>query len=154
MISLMDNILTLGGMVETAISRAMTAFLNRDALLARAVIDQDSQIDRAEVQIQEQCLQILETQHPTGADLRYVVAVLKINDGLERVADLAENVADVVVQVADWERFQRVGGCKELGAKAEALIHCSLEALATRSVGLAQQVLADDRQVHRMLEQI
>jgi phosphate transport system protein len=141
-------------MVQTAIDRAMTALLNRDALLARAVIDQDSQIDHAEVQIQEECVRILDTEHPSGTDLRLVVAVLKINDNLERVGDLAENVARVVADVAEWERFKTVTGCRELGAMAEAMLTRSLQALADRDTQLAQQVLTEDRYVDRMQEKI
>lgn len=153
-ISVTRKILDLGQMVEAAVNRAMAAFLNGDGLMAKAVIGQDSDIDLAEVQIQEMCLHILETEHPSGPELRFVVAVLKINDALERAGDLAENIARVVIEVSDWERFKRVKGCKDMGAQAEAMLVRSLRALADRDVGLARQVLTDDDQVDRLQTKI
>jgi phosphate transport system protein len=152
--SLNGKILALGQMVEAAIGRAISAFLSGDVLMAKAVVKQDSEIDLAEVQIQEMCLKVLETQHPCGPELRFVVAVLKINDTLERAGDLAENVARVVIDVSGWERFKRVKGCKELGAKAEAMLVRSLRALTDRNAGLARQVLTDDDEVDRLQEKI
>jgi phosphate transport system protein len=149
-VSLTGKILELGQMVEAAISRAMSAFISGDVLMAKAVVSQDSAIDQVEVQIQEMCIHVLETQQPSGPELRFVVAVLKINDGLERAGDLAENIARVVIEVGDWERFKLVKGCKELGARAEAMLVRSLRALADRDVGLATQVLSDDDEVDRL----
>jgi phosphate transport system protein len=151
---LKDKLLGLGRMAEMAVSRAMEALLRHDSLLAKAIIQQDADIDRAEVDIEEHCLRILESERPTGDELRFVVAVLKINDNLERVGDLAENIADVVVEVANWERFKRVGGCKELGEKAQSMLQQSLEALVRRDTQLARQVVRSDGEVDRLQESI
>jgi phosphate transport system protein len=151
---LKDKLLDLGQMAEMAVSRAMEALLRHDTLLAKAVIQQDEEIDRAEVEIQEHCLTILERERPTGDELRFVVAVLKINDNLERVGDLAENIADVVLEVANWERFKRVGGCKELGERSQSMLRQSLDALVRRDAQLARQVVRSDAEVDRLQESI
>lgn len=149
---LTDRIVHLGRKVEAALRQANEALVRRDTLLARAVVEGDVEIDQDEIAVQEHCLRILEQQHPTGDQLRYVVAVLKINDGLERIGDLAENVAKVVVEVGQWDRFKRVGGCKELAAKCQELLTNSLRALVDRDAALARRVVRDDDVVDRLQE--
>jgi phosphate transport system protein len=148
--ALKSEILDLGCMVETAISRSITAMIQRDTFLAQTVIHDDQRIDRAEVQLEEHCLRILEHLHPTGAELRFVVAVLKINDALERMGDLAENVAEVVLHVADWDRFMRVPGCRELGTRALESVTRSLRSLVDEDVRLAKQVMNEEDDVDRL----
>ncbi|MFV2065565.1 MAG: phosphate signaling complex protein PhoU [Pirellulales bacterium] len=151
---LTTRIMGLGRKVETALRQAIEALIRRDTLLARAIVEGDAEIDRAEIAVQEHCLRILEKERPTGGDLRYVVAVLKINDGLERIGDLAENVAKVVVEVGAWDRFKRVGGCKELAAKCQELLATSLQALVQRDAALARRVVNEDDEVDRRQERI
>ena len=147
---LKSEISALGRMVETAISRSITAMIQQDTFLAQTVIHDDERIDRAEVELEEHCLRILEHLHPTGADLRFVVAVLKINDALERMGDLAENVAKVVLHVADWDRFLRVAGCRELATRALESVTRSLRSLVDGDVRLAKQVIDEDGDVDRL----
>jgi phosphate transport system protein len=123
--------------------------------MAQAVIKEDADIDRTEVEVEEQCLRILEAERPSGLDLRFVVAVLKINDSLERIGDLAENVARIVVEVGDWERFQLVAGINEIAEKVQKMVKTSLTALVSRDPLLAQQVIASDDYVdaaHRRVQ--
>lgn len=148
------RILDLGRMAQTSISRAITALVQRDTMLARAVIKEDEEIDHAEVEVQEVCLDVLENQRPRGSDLRFVVAILKINDSLERIGDLSENVAEVVVEVGDWDRFRRVSGIEYLAEQAQQMVEGSLQALVRRDVQLAREVIADDDRVDDMYQQI
>jgi phosphate transport system protein len=149
-----SRVLDLGQMSEASISRAILALLQRDTMLARSIIKDDALIDRAEIEVQELCLRILEQDHPSGADLRYVVAMLKINDSLERIGDLSENVAEVVVEVGNWERFRRVQGINELAQQAQAMVHRSLRALIERDTSLAREVIAEDDRVDALFEKI
>ena len=142
--ALTSRVVALGQRVEQALERSIEALFQSDALLAKSIVDADEEIDQEEVRIQELCLQILEQQHLTGPALRRVVAMLKINDGLERIGDLAENIAKVVVRVANWERFKRVGGCRELADKARSMLRRSLQAVVDQDVPLATQVIRDD----------
>lgn len=143
-----------GQMAETSISRAITAVMLRDTQLARAIIREDALIDRAEVELQQACLDVLEQRHPCGPDLRLVVAILKINDSLERIGDLSENVADVVVEMGDWERFRCVPGINELVEQTQDMVHRSLQALGERDAELARQVIADDDRVDAAYDRI
>jgi phosphate transport system protein len=148
------RIMELGAMAEASISRAITALLQRDTLLAKAIIKEDAAIDHAEVEVQELCLKILERDRPRGADLRCVVAMLKINDSLERIGDLSENVADVVVEMGDWDRFRRVAGIGEFAEQAQAMVRRSLKALAERDPRLAREVIAEDDRVDALYDAI
>ncbi len=140
-----ERVAELGRMVELAISRAIAALKRRDTLLARAVIREDAEIDRMEIEVQELCVAILEQGGCSSAEIRTVVALLKVNDNLERIADLAENVAEVIVEVGDWERFRRVDGTSEIATKAQRMVSQALLALHGHDTFLARQVIrADD----------
>ena len=141
------QILELGRFVENSISHAITSLKHRDELLARSVVEDDKKIDQAELEVQARCLSILEELEPKGHELRYVVAILKINDSLERIGDLSENIADTVIAVGNWERFQQVGGIGDLARKAEKMVRESLKALATRDPDMARSVIEYDDQV-------
>ena len=86
-------ILSLGALVEEQIQRAMLALERRDAELANEVISKDREIDSLEIVIEEECLKILALYQPVAKELRFVVAVLKMNNDLERMGDLAANIA-------------------------------------------------------------
>ena len=153
-----SEILNIGEMVELAISRSISCLVRRDVLLAKAVIKEDELINRAEVAVQESCVAVLETERLVGMDLRFVVATLKINDSLERIADLAENVAHAVVEVGNWERFMQVGGIEDMATVAQKMVRDSLQALVHRDPKLAREVIAADDKVdaahRRILERI
>ncbi len=86
--ALKQKILLVGTLVEDAIAKAISALVNRNGDLARAIIERDDEIDRMEVDVEEECLKVLALYQPVAADLRFVVAVLKINNDLERMGDL------------------------------------------------------------------
>lgn len=154
MATLEQKIFQLGQMAETSISRAITALIHRDTLMAHAVIKEDADIDRLEVEIEELCLEILEHDRPGGDDLRLVVAVLKINDNLERIGDLAENVAEVVIEVGDWERFRRVPGISELAENAQRMLEMSVRSLILRDTHIAREVIEFDDRVDGLFARI
>ena len=85
--SLRDRVLLLGGEAETALERAMKALIDRDTELAQQVLDQDDQIDRLEVEIDRQCIDIIALRQPAARDLRFVISVAKMAPVLERIAD-------------------------------------------------------------------
>ena len=90
---LKKKILEVGAAVEERISQAITALIKRDAALAQQVAEGDDEIDEMEVEVEEDCLKILALYQPVAIDLRFVVAVLKMNNDLERMADTAVNIA-------------------------------------------------------------
>ena len=98
---LKKKILYLAAIVEKSLHNAVKSITEGDLELAKQVIESDPNVDKLEVEVEEECLKILALHQPVAADLRYIIAVLKINNDLERIADLAVNIAErtmVVVQ--------------------------------------------------------
>ena len=112
--SLKQKILFVGTLVEEAMPRAISALVNRDRNLARTVIDEDAEIDRMEVDVEEEVLKTLALYQPVAADLRFVVAVLKINNDLERMGDLAKNIAKRVLFLTQCERIDLPGDFRSM----------------------------------------
>ncbi len=83
-------------LVEENLQAAVRSFLDRDTKLAQKVIEEDLKIDRLEVELEEECLKVLALHQPVAIDLRFIVAALKINNDLERIGDLAVNIAQLV----------------------------------------------------------
>ena len=98
---LKKKILSTGALVEESINKASAALEQRRADLAREVIDGDSEIDQLEVEVEEDCLKILALHQPVAIDLRLIITILKVNNDLERMGDLATNIAEDVVFPVD-----------------------------------------------------
>ena len=94
------RILTLGSMVEDLVHDSVQAVDRVDADLADLIIKKDSEIDETEVDIEEECLKVLALHQPVAVDLRFIIAVIKINNELERIGDQAVNIAQRVQVIA------------------------------------------------------
>lgn len=141
-------VLTLGGRVEHAVQKAIHAVQQRDPDLAREVIKGDTSIDMSEVQIEEECLHTLALDQPVAFDLRYVIAVLKINNELERIADLAVNIAEQAVALADEPRLESTPYDLEgMTRRVRGMLKESLDALVQVDPTLAEQVRGEDDEV-------
>jgi len=142
--NLKKEILHLGAMAEQAVRQAATALDQRDENLARDVIENDIKLDEKEVQVEETCLKILALHQPVAIDLRFIIAVLKINNDLERVGDLAVNVAERAAFLATQPPVDVSFDFQEMTRKAQAMLTKSLDALVNLSVREAREVLAGD----------
>ena len=144
---LKQKILYVGTLVEEAIANAITALINRDAHLAAKVSENDTVIDRMEVEVEEECLKILALYQPVAADLRFVVAVLKINNDLERMGDLAQNISKRVTYLAKSDPMDLPIDFRSMAAKAQNMVKQSLDALVNADTGLARTVRMEDDDV-------
>ncbi|MDX1965062.1 MAG: phosphate signaling complex protein PhoU [Pirellulales bacterium] len=151
---LKQKILNEGGLVEEAIANAIAALVNRDANLAQKVINEDQIIDQMEVEVEEDCLKILALYQPVAADLRFVVAILKINNDLERIGDLAKNIAKRASYLAKRDPQDLRINLREMATKVQAMVKLSLDSLVNGSPALARQVRAEDDEVDRHREVI
>jgi phosphate transport system protein len=152
--SLKERILRLGTLVEEAISKSITALINRDTSLAQRVIVNDSEIDAMEVEVEEECLKMLALYQPVAADLRFVVAVLKINNDLERMGDLAKNIAKRVAQLANGEPCELPPEIRTMAMQAQEMVKQSLDAVVQADPALARQVREEDDAVDEYRQQI
>ncbi len=146
--SLKKRILALGALVEDSVSKALIAAEQRDMALAQQVIDGDTTIDMLEVEVEEECLKILALHQPVATDLRFIVAVLKINNDLERIGDLACNIASRARKMAALTAPAK-SHIDFQGAeiKVRTMLHKSLEALVNVDENLAKWVWAQDEQI-------
>jgi len=144
---LKQKLLTIGAHVEKALANAVTALVNRDRELAVGVIEGDQEIDRLEVDCEEECLKTLALYQPVATDLRFVVGVLKINNDLERIGDLAKNIAKRAVFLSGVERSDMIGELRPMAAKAQSMVKRSLDAFVNGDGDLAHAVRKDDDEV-------
>jgi phosphate transport system protein len=123
--TLKERVLRLSIDVEDRLRKALQAVANRDAALALGVMDGDVEIDRREVAIEEECLKLLALHQPVASDLRFVIATLKVNNDLERIGDLAVNIAD---------------RARLLAAAPLPGIGLPIDRMGTLSIGMVQKV--------------
>ena len=151
---LKKRILRLGAEVEEALTMAIKALKEGDVNLARRVIDNDTEIDRMEVETEEECLKILALHQPVAIDLRFVIAALKINNDLERIADLAANMAERAFRLGKGQRIAIPDILLTMVEKAESMQVRSLDALVNLDAGLARQVMDEDDVVDNLHRQM
>ena len=144
-------ILALGAQVEEAVQNAIQAIHDRDADLAQRVIEHDEQIDLDEVEFEEECLHTLALYQPVAFDLRYVIASLKINNELERIGDLAVNIAEQAVSLAHEPSVESIPyDLHGMTRRVRKMLKESLDALVNIDPDLAEQVRAEDDHVDKI----
>ena len=147
---LAKHILSLGALVEEATSHAIEAVAHRRPELAEQVLTGDDRIDDREVQIEIECLKMLALHQPVAADLRYIVAVLKVNNDLERMGDIAVNVAERALWMAGHEPLSVTLDFVTMGELVRRMVRDCLDALVRRDVDVARRVIQDDDKVDFM----
>ena len=143
-------ILSLGAMVEDRVRKASKAVDTIDADLAQEVINTDIEIDEMEVEVEEECLKAMALYQPVAVDLRFLVAVIKINNELERIGDQAVNIAERVLVIAKQSRHEYLFDYSSMSCKAENMLKMSLDALVNLDVELALKVCAMDDEVDKI----
>ena len=141
------SILSLSALVEERVWKAVKAVIDRDIELARKIVESDYEIDEFEVQIEEECLKALALHQPVAIDLRFIVAVLKINNDLERIGDLAANIAKRAFHMCNLDRIEFPIEFPMIAEKAQQMLKKSLDALVNLDPVLAQKVRDDDDDV-------
>jgi phosphate transport system protein len=129
---------------------AVKALERRDADLATQVIDGDHEVDCMEVDLEEECLEVLALHQPVAIDLRHIIAVLKINKDLERAGDLALNIAETALHLSSVSRMEIPVDYFVMARRTQAMLKKSLDAFVNTTVNLAHEVLAEDDEVDWM----
>lgn len=140
-------ILSLGALVEDRVRMVMKAVAFTDAAIAAKVISSDYEIDEMEVDIEEECLKMLALYQPVAIDLRFLIAVIKINNDLERIGDQAVNIAQRVEVMSKQQKDDFFFDYTLMAEKAEAMLKSSLDALVNLDVDLASKVCVMDDEV-------
>jgi phosphate transport system protein len=148
------KILALSAMVEGNIEKSILSLTRHEIKLAQEVIEGDHEIDHFEVEIEEDCLKILALYQPAAIDLRYVVGILKMNSDLERMGDLAVNIAERSAYLADKKGTKLFLDFTEMGKKSIAMVKKALDALIKMDAAMAREVCAADDEVDEMNKKI
>ncbi|MGD8292068.1 MAG: phosphate signaling complex protein PhoU [Desulfobacterales bacterium] len=144
------QILTLGAKVEDQVRMATQAIDAHDAELAKQIIQSDYAIDELEVEIEEDCLKILALHQPVAVDLRFLIAVIKINNELERIGDQAVNIAERVDAISRDVQLDHFFDYSSMGEKAREMLKMSLDALVNMDYDLAFSVVMKDDEVDKI----
>lgn len=144
---LKNNLLALSALVEYKVQRAVEAFTARDDDGAGGVIAEDIDIDLMEVDIEEECLKLLALHQPVASDLRFIIAVLKINNDLERIGDEAVNIAERTCFLARHAPVDVRFDFTAMALKTQNMLRRSLDALVAHDADLARAVGAADDEV-------
>ncbi|MCL1919587.1 MAG: phosphate signaling complex protein PhoU [Kiritimatiellaeota bacterium] len=141
---LKESILRLAGEVESRLTSTLRAIAERDTGTLLALEDLDAEIDEREVLIEEECLKILALHQPVAKDLRFVVAVLKINNDIERVGDIVVNLADRGTRLAAFPVPPLQERLMEMGRLARGMLKQSIDALVALDRHAALEVIRQD----------
>jgi phosphate transport system protein len=142
------RVLQMGGLVEEQIGRAISALVQGDTTMADAVATEDYKVNRMEVNIDEECSQIIARRQPAAGDLRLVVAVIKTITDLERIGDEAEKIARMATRLATEERPKNnYMEIQALGNHVRLMVHDALDAFARLDIEAAIRIAREDERV-------
>ncbi len=152
--ALKSQLLTMGGLVENRIHRAVDSLIHRNEREAKKVIDSDVEINDLQIEIDERCLKILATQTPVAVDLRFIAAAMKINSDLERMGDQAVNIAENTLKCLDRPPLKPFIDLPRMAALAQEMTRDALDAFVRRDADLARDVLRRDDVVDDLKDQV
>lgn len=141
------KIFTLVAMVEDNLKAAVKSVQDKDKETALKVIELDNEIDNTEVDVEEECLKLLALHQPVAIDLRFIIAVLKLNNDLERIGDLAVNIAERAVFLSKMTTVPIPFDFDDMAAKATNMLKNSINSLVYSDNEMAVKVCEDDDEV-------
>jgi len=147
-------LLRMGALVEEMVAGSVQALIDRDTDRSQSIIEDDSEVDRMQIEVDRSCEAIIATQQPTAVDMRFLVAVMKINTDLERIGDLAVNICRSVVLLNEQLPLKPYVDLPRLTQFVREMVRESLDSLVDRDTELATQVCENDDHVDAMYEQL
>lgn len=141
---LKNDILKMGALAQEAIVKAADALKDRDKAAARKIVDSDVEMDRLELAIDDKCLELIALHQPMAGDLRFITTAIKLNAELERIGDLAVDVAQRALDIADKPLLKPLVDIPKLGETAKRMIGDAIQAFIKGDTGLAKKVVLSD----------
>lgn len=141
---LKTRLLEMGGLAEERLQIAVRGLVDRDLALLDRVLTGDSDVNQLHIEIDDRCFKLLALQQPMATDLRAIVAAVKINTDLERVGDLAVNIAEAAARYLQHPPVKELIDIPRMGLMAQEMLRDSLDSYVRRDVNLAQRVLTRD----------
>ena len=152
--SLRDKVLLMGGETEAALERAMHSLVERDSQLAQEVLENDDRVDRLEVEIDRQCIEIIALRQPAARDLRFVISVAKMAPVLERVADHACNIARAAIDLNNEPELTAVADLRKMSEHALNMLRAALDAFTSNDAIAARDVIKRDEKINDLYNYI
>jgi phosphate transport system protein len=138
------DILKMGAYAEESIFKSVEALKNRDRDLAKSVIDNDVNIDKLELTVDEKCIDLIALYQPMAKDLRFITTGMKINAELERIADIAVDIAQRTLEITDKPLLKALIDIPRLAAVAQNMVKMSIDSFVRGDIALAKKVLLSD----------
>ena len=151
---LKKQLLTMGSLTEEAIAQAVEALKRLEAEAARRIIEEDSRIDRLDLDIDEKCLELIIRHQPVAADLRFLAMAMRICASLERIADLAVDICQRVVEMAGQPLLKPLIDIPKLVGLARGMLRDSLDGFVRSDVAPARSVIKRDDEADRLRDLI
>jgi phosphate transport system protein len=144
---LKSKLLEESALVESAIYRSITAVVQKDEALAREVLASEVRVNEIEIEVDDAAVSLLALQQPMAADLRFIIASIKINNDLERMGDLAVNIAERALSLLNEPIVKPMIDIPHIAGLVQSMVRKSLDSFVTRDADLARSVLASDNAV-------
>ena len=148
------NLLFAGALAEKAIQDVVTSLVDKKSDLARNVIDGDAELDKLDTEIEDQCIRLLALRQPIAKDLRFITTAIKINGHLERIGDMAVNIAEKVLELNELPQLKPYIDLPRMADIAREMIRGSLDALVNEDTELANRIRRMDEVIDKLNEQI
>lgn len=152
--TLKEKILRMGGMVEEQIAHAIKSLVDRDSNLAREVIARDRRVNALDVEVDEDCLRLIALHQPMARDLRFLTTAMKISTELERMSDLAENIAERAVELNEEPLLKPYIDIPRMAEHTQRMVKESLDAFVNWDSQQARKVCGDDDVIDDLNHQI
>jgi phosphate transport system protein len=144
------SILKMGAFAEEAIYKSIEALKNRDKEMAKNVISNDNDIDKLELDIDEKCIDLIARYQPMAKDLRFITTGMKINMELERIADIAVDIAQRTLELVDKPLLKPLIDIPKLATIAQNMVKMAIDAFIRGDSGLARKVLLSDSEADKL----
>src|SRR5580692_7377459 len=151
---LKERLLWMGSLAESAVHQAVHSVLDADEKLAQVVLNEENAINELQIEIDDRVVQLLALQQLMAADLRFVLAVARINNDLERIADQAVNIAQSSLRIVRHPRVKPYVDLPRMSELAEGMVRDSLNAVVRLDMEIARSVLIRDDQVDNLRDQM
>jgi len=151
---LKDKLLLMSHEAEQMISDSIRALVDRRPTMAEDVISRDDNLDKLEIEIDNLCYEILALEQPVARDLRFIATALKIVKDIERIGDIAVNIAERAVELIQEPEMKRLIDLPIMAEAAERILKDSLDAFVNSDADLAEKVIKDDERIDGLYEQI
>ncbi|TKB76143.1 MAG: phosphate signaling complex protein PhoU [Nitrospira sp.] len=151
---LKEKLLVMGGSVESQLEDVLRALTKRDSDLAIRVVENDLRINKFDVEIDETCLKLLALHQPTAGDLRFITTAMKISTELERMSDLAENIAERAIELNKEPQLKPYIDIPRMADWTIRMVKECLDAFVERDPALARKVCRDDDFIDDLTEQL